>query len=83
MLGDVKSVVDSSMQVNAKLHKQHTILSIHQVIECIAAKMVGFYFISGDYNPTNILSQQWEYSKVCTRRKALLFWIGYAIRIHD
>jgi hypothetical protein len=32
MLGDVKSVVDGSMQVYAKLHKQHTILSIHQLL---------------------------------------------------
>jgi hypothetical protein len=32
MLGDVKSVVDSSMQVNTKLHEQHTILSIHQLL---------------------------------------------------
>jgi hypothetical protein len=32
MLGDVKSVVDSSMQVNAKPHKRHTILSIHQLL---------------------------------------------------
>jgi hypothetical protein len=32
MFGDDNSVVDSSMQVNAKLHKGHTILSIHQLI---------------------------------------------------
>jgi hypothetical protein len=31
MLGDNKSVVDSSMTVNAKLHKRHTMLSFHRV----------------------------------------------------
>ena len=31
MFGDNKSVVDSSMQVDTKLHKRHTILSFHRV----------------------------------------------------
>jgi hypothetical protein len=31
MFGDNKSVVDSSMQVYAKLHKRHTMLSFHRV----------------------------------------------------
>ena len=51
MFGDNKSVVDSLMQVNAKLHKRHTILSFHRIRECIASKMVGFHFIPGDSNP--------------------------------
>jgi hypothetical protein len=42
MFGDNKSVVDSSMQVYAKPHKQHNMLSFHQVREAIASKMVGF-----------------------------------------
>jgi hypothetical protein len=29
MFGDNMSVVDSAMQIDAKLHKQHTILSFH------------------------------------------------------
>jgi hypothetical protein len=64
MFGDNKSVVNSSMQVNAKLHKCHTILSFHRVRECIAAKMVGFYFIPGESNPADILSKLWGYSQV-------------------
>jgi hypothetical protein len=74
MFGDNKSVVDSSMQVNAKLHKCRTILSFHCVRECIASKMVGFYFIHGESNPANILSTHWGYSQIWTRLKALLFW---------
>jgi hypothetical protein len=34
MFGDSKSVVDSYMQINAKLHKHHTILSFHCVLKC-------------------------------------------------
>jgi hypothetical protein len=30
MFGDNKSVIDSSMQLNAKLHKRHTMLSFHR-----------------------------------------------------
>jgi hypothetical protein len=59
MFGDNKSVVASSMQFNAKLHKRHTILSFHLVRECIASKMVGFYFIPGKSNPADILSKHW------------------------
>jgi hypothetical protein len=43
MFGDNKSVVDSSMQLNAKLYKRHTMLSFHRVREAIAAGMLGFF----------------------------------------
>ena len=36
--GDNKSVVNSSNQVHAKLHKRHTALSFHQVREEMASK---------------------------------------------
>jgi hypothetical protein len=32
MFGDNKSVVDSSMQLSGKLHKHHTMLSLHHVL---------------------------------------------------
>jgi hypothetical protein len=38
--------------------------------------MVGFYFITGDANPIDILSKQWGYSQIWERLKALLFWMG-------
>jgi hypothetical protein len=76
MLGDDRSLVDSSVQVNVKLYNRHTILSIHQAIEHFTFKMIGFYFISGDYNPTDILRKRWGYSKDWTRIKGLIFLIG-------
>jgi hypothetical protein len=42
MFGDSKSVVDSSIQVNAELHKRHTMLTFHRVREAIASGMIGF-----------------------------------------
>jgi hypothetical protein len=76
MFGDNQSVVNSSMQVHAKLHKRHTILSFHRVREAIAAGIVHFHFIPGQYNPADILSKHWGYSQIWTRLKALLFWHG-------
>ena len=76
MFGDNKSVVDSSMQVYAKLHKRHNMLSFHRVREAIASKMLGFYFIAGDMNPADILSKHWGYSQIWHQLRALLFWEG-------
>jgi hypothetical protein len=83
MFGDNKSVVDSSMQINAKLHKRHTILSFHRVREAIASGMIGFYFIPGDINPADILSKHWGYAQIWAQLKALLFWKGDTGNIDD
>jgi hypothetical protein len=61
MLGDNKLLVDSSLKVNAKLHKGHT---IHRVQEAIAYGMIGFYLIPGDSNPADILSKHWGYAQI-------------------
>ena len=76
MFGDNESVVNSSMQVHAKLHKRHTMLSFHRVREAIASKMLGFYHIPGSCNPADILSKHWGYSQVWDQLKTLLFWKG-------
>jgi hypothetical protein len=76
MFGDNKSVVDSSMQLHAKLHKQHTMLSFNRVREAIASGIVGFFYIPGDINPADILSKHWGYSQIRDRLKSLLFWKG-------
>jgi hypothetical protein len=76
LFGDNKSVVDSSMQVHAKLHKRHTMLSFHRVREAIASGMIGFYFIPGEINPADILSKHWGYAQIWPQLKALLFWKG-------
>jgi hypothetical protein len=76
MFGDNKSVVDSSMQLNAKLHKRHTMLSFHRVRETIASGILGFSFLPGDDNPADILSKHWGYTQIKERLKTLLFWRG-------
>jgi hypothetical protein len=58
--GGNKSLYNSSTQVSAKLHKCYTILSFHQIREYNASKMVGFYFIFGESNKSNILSKPWD-----------------------
>jgi hypothetical protein len=73
MFGDNKSVVDSSMQLNAKLHKRHTMLSFHRVREAIAAGILGFYFLPGEDNPADIPSKHWGYTQIKDRLKSLLF----------
>jgi hypothetical protein len=78
MFGNNKSVIDSSMEVHAKLHKCHTMLSFHHVREAIVSGLVGFHFIPGEHNPADILS------KHCTRefkisgiRGVTIFWSEY------
>jgi hypothetical protein len=83
IFGDNKSVVDSSMQVNEKLHNRHTILSFHRIQEGIASGLVGVYFISGNDNPADILSKHWGYSQIWLSLKTLLFWMGDTRDVQD
>jgi hypothetical protein len=76
MFGDNKSIVDSSMQIQVKLHKRHTMLAFHCVREAIASGIVGFFYIPGDINPADILSKNRGYSQIKERLKSLLFWKG-------
>ena len=76
MFGNNKSVVDSSMELHAKLHKRHTMLSFHCVREAIVSGIGGFYFIPGELNPADILSKHWGYTQIRERLKSLLFWKG-------
>jgi hypothetical protein len=76
MFGDNKSVVDSSMQLHAKLHKRHRMLSFHHIREAIASGIVGFFYNPGDINLADILSKHWGYSQIRERLKSLLFWKG-------
>jgi hypothetical protein len=76
MFGDNQSVVNSSTQVHAKLHKRHNMLSFHRVREAIASKMVGYHFVPGNINPADILSKHWGYDQVWSLLQPLLFWKG-------
>ena len=76
MFGDNESVVNSSVQVHAKLHKRHTMLSFHRIREAVASGMLLFSFIRGPTNPADILSKHWGYSDVWPQLQVLLFWKG-------
>jgi hypothetical protein len=76
VFGNNKSVVDSSMGLQCKLHKHHKMLSFHRVREAITSGIVGFDFIPGELNPADILSKHWEYTQTRERLKSLLFWKG-------
>jgi hypothetical protein len=48
MFGDNESVVNSSMRLDATLHKRHNALSFHRVREAIAAGYIGKLWSSGE-----------------------------------
>jgi hypothetical protein len=76
MFGDNQSVVNSSTQVNAKLHKRHNILSFNQVREAVAARIVAYHFIPGNLNPADILSKHWGYDQIWHLLQPILYWKG-------
>jgi hypothetical protein len=76
MFGDNESVVNSSTQIHAKLHKRHNALSFHRVREAIAAGVIAFYHIAGSSNPADILSKHWSYGNVWKVMQPVLFWKG-------
>jgi hypothetical protein len=69
------------MQLNAKLHKRHTMLSFHRMREAVSAGILGFFFLPGDVNPADILSKHWGYTR--ERLKSLLFWRGDTLDMLD
>jgi len=83
MFGDNESVVNSSSIPHAKLHKQHTALSFHQVCEAIASQYVGFHFLPGANNPADILSKHLSYSSNWHLLQCMLFWQGDTATIDD
>jgi hypothetical protein len=50
MFGDNESVVNSSMRLDAKLHKRHNALSFHRVREAIAAGYIQYFHVPGKSN---------------------------------
>ena len=77
MFGDNESVVNSSKNMYAKLHKRHNALSFHRVRESIAARICRFHHLSGKFNPADITSKHWSYNCVWKELlRPLLFWFG-------
>ena len=73
MFGDNDSVVNSSNDIYAKLHKSHNISLFHCVQEAIASKYVEFVFLNGKDNPDDILSKHWAHSKIYPLLHPILF----------
>jgi hypothetical protein len=73
MFGDNESVVNSSVQPYAKLHKRHNALSFHRVREAIASGVIAFLHIPGENNPADILSKHWGYSSIWHMLNVIMF----------
>jgi hypothetical protein len=76
MFGDNESVVNSSSTPHAKLHKRHNALSFHRVREAVAMKIIGYYHIRSETNPSDVLSKHWGHSQVWPLLQCVLFWKG-------
>jgi hypothetical protein len=57
--------------------------TFNHVREAIAAGILGFYFLSGEDNPADILSKHWGYTQIKERLKSLLFWRGDTANMAD
>jgi hypothetical protein len=60
------------MQLNAKLHKHHTMLSFHHVRDAIAEETLDFYFLTGDDSPAITLRIHWGFIPNKGRQESLL-----------
>jgi Reverse transcriptase (RNA-dependent DNA polymerase) len=76
LFGDNNSVIISSTLPHSSLKKRHNALSYHRIRECIAAKIFGFYKISGKLNPADIVSKHNGFQTAYPLLKPLLFWRG-------
>jgi hypothetical protein len=76
MFGDNQAVVSNSTIPHSSLSKRHNALAYHRVREMISAKILGYYWIDGKRNPTDILSKHWSYPQVWHLLKPLLFYSG-------
>jgi hypothetical protein len=73
MFGDIEAVVNSATKFDAKLHKRHSALSFHRVREAIAANVIRYYHLAGEYNPADVLMATFGsfYSHCCSGRATL------------
>ena len=83
MLGDNKTVVDTSSHPHGKLQKRHNTLSFHKTRHAIAAGVTRFYHIRGNTNPADILSKHWEYRAVWPMMRVILFWQGDTAKVDE
>ena len=89
LLGDNKTVVDSTSIANSRLHKRHLMLSYHYVREALATGEYVYSFVNGKYNPSDVLSKHWCHNDVYPLLRPILFMSGnvfdspYSTWFHD
>jgi len=74
VLGENKSVINSTAIPHSKMHKRWVALSYHRVQYAVAAGIINIHHIAGKKNPANILSKHWGLPSVWNTMKPLLFW---------
>ena len=85
MFGDNESVVNTASMPQGKLHKRHNALSFHKTRDAIAAGFVRFHHVTGNKNPADVVSKDWDYPSVKPLLRQSLFWEGdtAAIEAYD
>jgi len=76
LIGDNKTVVDSTTQPHSRLARRHLMLSYHYVKEAIATGKYAFVWLDGKDNPADVLSKHWAFGSVWPVLQPLLFWHG-------
>ena len=76
LFSDNKSVVTSSTILHSMLGKCWNALSYHHCWEAVTAGIVHFHHISGNENPSDILTKALPHFKARVHIEPLLFWKG-------
>jgi hypothetical protein len=64
MFGANQAVITNSPISHSSLSKRHNELAYHRVRDMIAANILGYYWIDGKKNPSDIVSQHWSYPQI-------------------
>ena len=83
MFGDNKSVVDSSMTPNGKVHKFHVALSLHRFRKYIATEIFNYLFTDGKHNPSETLGKHWTHNDIWFTIRLILFSPGDTMECFD
>ena len=76
MLGDNRSVIDSSINPVSVLNKRHNALAFNCVHATVASDIIYFCHIDGKENPTDIMTKLLPFCEFWPFVKPMLFWIG-------
>ena len=76
MFGDNKSVISSATLPQSVLKKRHNMLAYHRVREAIAAKILNFYYIKSEDNPSDCLMKFLSHHNLWKFIQPYLFWRG-------